>query len=117
MAEEAAIAMLPRASPRPPAPSAPERPRMPDISADAEYNGELLRKVRTALGLSLAAVAERTRIGSKHLENVEADRYDALPATVYLRGILMSLARELRLDGVKVSRSYLSLVERIRSKG
>ena len=65
----------------------------------------------------MAEVAERTRIGSKHLENVEADRYDALPATVYLRGILMSLAKELRLDGVRVSRSYLSLVERIRSKG
>jgi cytoskeletal protein RodZ len=42
-----------------------------------------------------------------HLENIEADRFGALPAPVYLRGILMSLARELRLDGQKVARSYL----------
>jgi hypothetical protein len=123
LSEESAISMLPRPSPSarpsspPPGPSAPDRPRPLDIPADAEFNGELLRKVRTSLGLSLSVVAERTRIGSKHLENVEADRYDALPATVYLRGILMSLAKELRLDGLKVSRSYLSLVERIRSKG
>ncbi len=116
ISEEAAISMLPRPSPKATTPL-PERPKLPDIAPDAEYNGELLRQVRTALGLSLTVVAERTRIGSKHLENVEADRYDALPATVYLRGILVSLAKELRLDGIKVSRSYLSLVERIRSKG
>jgi len=125
LSEEHALSMLPRASPVPapaprasaPPPAAPERPRMPELAPDTEYNGELLRKVRTALGLSLAEVAERTRIGAKHLENVEADRYDQLPATVYLRGILMSLAKELRLDGLKVARSYLLLVERIRSKG
>jgi cytoskeletal protein RodZ len=51
------------------------------------------------------------------LENVEADRYAALPAPVYLRGILMSLARELGLDGIKVSKSYLALVEASKGKG
>ncbi len=117
ISEESALAMLPRPSPKVAVPTAPDRPRAPDISADAEFNGELLRQVRMSLGMSLAAVADRTRIGAKHLENVEADRYAALPTTVYLRGILMSLAKELRLDGVRVSRSYLSLVERNRSKG
>ena len=120
MSEEAAISMLPRASaPRPSAPPAAEveRPKLPEITPETEYNGEFLRSVRNALGLSLGVVAERTRIGSKHLQNVEADRYDALPATVYLRGILMNLARELKLDGLKVSKSYLSLVDRVRSKG
>jgi len=52
-------------------------------------------------------VAERTRITRHHLENIEQDRFPALPAPVYLRGIIMSLARELRLDGQKVARSYL----------
>jgi hypothetical protein len=33
-----------------------------------------------------------------------------LPASVYLRGILLSIARELRLDGQKVARSYLERV-------
>ncbi|MFT3916244.1 MAG: helix-turn-helix domain-containing protein [Anaeromyxobacteraceae bacterium] len=42
-----------------------------------------------------------------HLENIEADRFSALPAPVYLRGILFGLARELRLDGQRVARSYL----------
>jgi cytoskeletal protein RodZ len=73
--------------------------------------------VRMARGLSLVQLSERTRIGLKHLENVEGDRYDALPAQVYLRGILMNLCRELGLDGLKVTKSYLSFVEAHRSKG
>lgn len=118
MAEEAAIALASKPKPSSPPPPAPSAPRLPDPPADAEYNGELLRQRRTAMGYSLSTVADRTRIGAKHLENVEADRYDALPATVYLRGILMSLAKELRLDGLKVSRSYLALVDKARaSKG
>ena len=61
-------------------------------------------------GLSLQQLADRTRISARHLENMEADRYDALPAAVYLRGILMNLARELGLDPLRVSKSYLALV-------
>ncbi|MCP3144442.1 helix-turn-helix domain-containing protein [Pyxidicoccus xibeiensis] len=85
------------------------RPRTPDIPSDAEFNGELLRRVREARGFSLQQVADRTRITRSHLENVEADRYSALPPPVYLRGILMNLARELGLDPLRVSRSYLAL--------
>ncbi len=55
-------------------------------------------------------LAEGTRISSKHMDNIEADRYEALPATVYLRGMLMSVARELGLDPLRVCRSYMGLV-------
>ncbi len=87
-----------------------ERPRPLEIPPDAEFNGELIRKARESRGVSLAQLAERTRIGTRHLENIEADRYDELPATVYLRGILMSIAKELGLDALRVSKSYLALV-------
>lgn len=118
--------------PPPPAPpaasAAPERPpELPtrpregklklDIPADAEFNGELLRRVRESYGLSLQQVAERTRITRIHLENVEADRYDRLPATVYLRGILVNLARELRLDPARVSKTYLLATQRSHARG
>ncbi|RKH62282.1 helix-turn-helix domain-containing protein [Corallococcus aberystwythensis] len=85
------------------------RPRGVDIPSDAEFNGELLRRVREARGMSIQQLADRTRISVRHLENVEADRYTALPTTVYLRGILMNLARELGLDPLRVSKSYLAL--------
>ncbi len=104
MAEPSVEADAPPAEAR-----APERSRVPEISAETEFNGELLRQVREGRGLSLQQVAERTRITRSHLENVEADRYDHLPTTVYLRGILMNLARELKLDPLRVSRTYLLL--------
>lgn len=81
-----------------------------DIPSDAEFNGELLRRVREGRNLSLQMLADRTRISSRHVESIEADRYDSLPAAVYLRGMLMSIARELGLDPLRVSRSYMGLV-------
>jgi len=88
------------------------RPRPVEIPPDAEFNGELLRQVRKSKGLSVAQLADRTRISSRHLENLEADRYDTLPPTVYLRGMLMSVSRELGLDSLRVAKSYLGLVEK-----
>jgi hypothetical protein len=93
------------------------RPKPFEVPAGVEINGDLLRQVRMARGLTMLQLSERTRISARHLENVEGDRYDALPATVYLRGILMNLARELGLDGLRVSKSYLTFVDAHRSKG
>jgi hypothetical protein len=94
----------------------PERPRPYEVPAGVEFNGDLLRQVRMARGLSLLQLSERTRIGVRHLENLESDRYDALPALVYLRGMLMNVARELGLDGLRVSKSYLTFVEAHQAK-
>lgn len=73
----------------------------------AVWSGEALRKVRESRGLSVRELCERTKITRYHLENIEGDRFTLLPAAVYLRGILVAVARELRLDGQKVARSYL----------
>lgn len=119
----------PTPAPQPPVPPAPtalavtpakpkEEPPPPESKAKpveipdgAVFNGALLKRVREARGLSLQVLSDRTRIGVRHLENLEADRYPQLPAAVYLRGMLMSLSRELGIDGLKVSKSYLALVE------
>jgi hypothetical protein len=101
VAPAAPAAPAPAAVPAPaPAPEIP----MPEGQA---WTGEALRRVREARGLSVPQIAERTKVTRYHVENIEAERYTALPAPVYLRGILLSLARELRLDGQKVARAYL----------
>ena len=115
---EARPAEPPPSAPAParPAAAAPIRldrevqlPPVPEIPMPegAAWTGEALRKVREARGLSVPQIAERTKVTRHHVENIEAERYAALPAPVYLRGILLSLARELRLDGQKVARAYL----------
>jgi DNA-binding transcriptional regulator YiaG len=96
---------------RPVAPILLERevvaPRELTVPEGSAWTGEMLRRVRESRGITVQQLAERTRITRHHLENIEQDRFTALPAAVYLRGIIMSLARELRLDGQKVARSYL----------
>ena len=80
------------------------------VHEGTRYTGDVLRRAREARGLTLQALSDRTKITRHHIENLEADRYDKLPAAVYLRGILMAVAKELRLDGQKVARSYLEAV-------
>jgi hypothetical protein len=87
-----------------PAPAAEIDVPMPEGAA---WTGPALRRVREARGITIPQIAERTKVTRHHVENIEAERFAALPAPVYLRGILLSLARELRLDGQKVARAYL----------
>jgi hypothetical protein len=111
-AEAASKPEAPPAKAEPPKTEAAEPPKPirkteAEIPPDAPVTGEALKKVREAHGLSLKELEGRTKIGHWHLENIEKDRYKDLPALVYLRGFLMSLARELKLDPIRVSRSYL----------
>lgn len=92
-------------APRPAVPAAaPGPPPVPDSTS---WTGEVLRRLREARGITLEQLSVRIKVTRHHIENIEADRFTSLPAPVYLRGILLSMARELRLDGQKVARSYL----------
>ena len=95
--------LAPRAAPIP-------RPQELVVAEGTRFDGDMLRRAREQRGITLPQLCERTKISRHHVENLEAGRYDKLPAAVYLRGILMALAKELRLDGQKVARSYLELM-------
>ncbi|HEX7487755.1 MAG TPA: helix-turn-helix domain-containing protein [Anaeromyxobacteraceae bacterium] len=83
------------------------RPQELVVAEGTRFDGDMLRRAREQRGITLPQLCERTKISRHHVENLESGRYDKLPAAVYLRGILMALAKELRLDGQKVARSYL----------
>lgn len=90
-------------------PRGPSNEGLPKLGEDGVVTGEYLRQVREARGLGLRYVAEKTRIGLAHLQHIEEDRYDQLPAKVYLRGFLQLLARELHLDPEQISKSYMDV--------
>jgi len=100
---------------RPPETS-PKPATKPEIADDAVFTGDLLKRLREAAGITLQELADRTKIGRPHLDNIENDRFGSLPAQVYLRGFLMSYARELRLDPLRVSKSYLEQVAALKGK-
>ena len=78
----------------------------PVVGADTEFTGAHLRTVREGLGLTLAEVAQRTRIRPKQLESIEAEAFEKLPQRVFVRGFVMTYARELKLDPERVWASY-----------
>lgn len=61
--------------------------------------GQRLRLAREAQGLALDEIAARTRIPKRHLQTIEACRYDGLPAQTYTIGFVKTWARLLGLDG------------------
>lgn len=85
-------------------------PAEPVVPEGGPWTGETLRRIREARGITVRQIADRTKVTRHHIENIEDEKFGALPAPVYLRGILLSIARELRLDGQKVARSYLDRV-------
>ena len=65
-----------------------------NIDADLQQMpGLFLQQSRKALGLSLQDVAKRTKVRASILQDIEEQRFDFLPAPVYLRGFLREFAR------------------------
>ena len=53
---------------------------------DLQGIGEILKKTREELGISLEEVAEATKIRTKYLRALEEENFDALPGDVYAKG-------------------------------
>lgn len=111
----------PHVEPPPPVPRPARAPAHAEevffVPEGTRFTGEVLRRAREARGLTIPQICERTKITRHHIENLENDRYEKLPAAVYMRGILMAMAKELRLDGQKVARSYLEAAGAAASQG
>jgi flagellar biosynthesis protein FlhG len=78
-----------------------------EINAETEFTGQLLAKVREALGVELSEIARETKISISHLAAIEGEAFDDLPALVYTRGFVQQLAKFLKLDPTQVTKTYL----------
>jgi len=89
-----------------------------EIGPDTEFSGPLLRKVRESLGLDLSEISGRTKIARSHLQAIEDERFEELPALVYTRGFLGELAKMLRLDPAQVQKTFVRrLREELAARG
>lgn len=76
--------------------------------------GETLRAAREAKGMSLAQVAERTRITLRHLALIEESDFAQLPGRTYAIGFSRQFARVVGLDEAKIAeqvREELALID------
>jgi flagellar biosynthesis protein FlhG len=97
-----------------PAPAAPAAQGAPEAAAEPPevVTGEALRGLREARGVSLREISSRSKIGVRFLEYIEQDRFEFLPANVYLRGFLQEYARAVGLDPRRTAEAYIARVPR-----
>jgi transcriptional regulator with XRE-family HTH domain len=77
-------------------------------AAPADFGAEL-RNAREHAGLSLHAIADRTKLPITALKALEANRIQQLPGGLYRRSILRAYAAEVGLDPQHVVRVFLNL--------
>jgi curved DNA-binding protein CbpA len=101
--EEAAQASVPASS------VAPEIEEFDDLEAPGEgpYDGARLRRVRLARGIDLDKISEVTKISSTYLRFIEEERFEDLPAAVYVRGFVGAYASSVGLDPQRIVGPYL----------
>lgn len=68
--------------------------------------GQILKKSRLQKGITLDKAEEETQIRKKHLEALEADKYDDFSAEVYKVGFLKKYAAYLGLDNQTILDYY-----------
>jgi len=81
---------------------------------DGRWTGGALRRTRLARGLELDQIHAITKVNPTHLRSIEEERFDALPAAVYVRGFVAAYARCLGLDAGRVANDYLERLQAAR---
>jgi flagellar biosynthesis protein FlhG len=85
-----------------------------DALDEGEYDGPRLRRARLRNGVELDQIAGVTKVSPTYLRFVEEERFDDLPAAVYVRGFVMGYASCVGLDPGRVAKSYMRRCEEIR---
>jgi flagellar biosynthesis protein FlhG len=78
-----------------------------EITAETQFSGALLRKVRESQGIELGDIAQRTKISVAHLAALESEAAGELPASVYVQGFVHTVAKFLKLDPAQVAKTYM----------
>ena len=89
-------------------PSCFDRKLLKNLPEIATFNGRILRQIRESLKVNLHDIAQATRIPIKQLENIEMERFSALPPRTYSRGFVANYAKYLSLDYKKVVDDYMA---------
>ncbi len=92
-------------------PPLPDRPvpadMMDRLIAEHGYSGAFLQSIREFKEIRLEDISDRTKIQKTYLRCIEEERFDALPARVYVEGFVTQYAKLLRLDAREVAEGYM----------
>jgi flagellar biosynthesis protein FlhG len=91
----------------------PEITGFDDLEEGGEgpYDGARLRRARLRHGVDIGRIAAITKISPVYLRSIEDERFDALPASVYVRGFVTAYARCVGLDPARVVPGYMERLQ------
>jgi len=74
---------------------------------EGEFDGARLRRTRVRLGIEIDDVGRATKVNPVYLRSIEEERFEDLPARVYVRGFVTAYASCLGLDSRRAVESYM----------
>jgi Helix-turn-helix domain len=80
-----------------------------EMQAQTEWSGDFLRKVREYKKISIDKLQESTKVNPWYLKALETMDVKNLPATVFVRGYVIQMAKELGLNEKNVADSYMKI--------
>ncbi len=83
---------------------------------EGEFDGARLRRLRMSHGIELEEIQRVTKVNPAYLQFLEEERFDDLPAAVYVRGFVMGYAGCLGLSPKRVAESYMQRYEQVKGK-
>jgi flagellar biosynthesis protein FlhG len=90
-----------------------EKLELAELDAEdvGDYDGARLRRTRLRNGVELEEIAGVTKVNPTYLRFIEEERFEDLPAAVYVRGFVMGYASCVGLDPKRVAASYMPRYE------
>lgn len=123
LSAQASEALVPaRIAPELGAATEPVRPAAPVLApldtldeleeGEGEWTGARLRRARLRQGIELDEITKITKVNPTYLAFIEDERFDGLPAAVYVRGFVVGYAGCLGLGADSAKRIAASYLER-----
>jgi flagellar biosynthesis protein FlhG len=82
---------------------------------EQEFDGAGLRRARLRRGIEIEQIAALTKVSNSCLRHIEEERYEDLPASVYVRGFVTAYARAIGIDPKRVAKGYMTRLEEARN--
>ncbi len=76
------------------------------MNEQAKTPGQILKEAREEMGKSHSDMAEITRISIQQIKGLEEDRYESIPAPMYVRGFMKLYAQKLGLNHEPLVEKY-----------
>ncbi|MBW2333985.1 MAG: helix-turn-helix domain-containing protein [Deltaproteobacteria bacterium] len=77
------------------------------FDSQTSVTGNNIKTIRTTKEMTLEEIFKQTNISRETLEDIEEERFEKLPALVYLKGFLKAYAKILHVDQTEMEDGYV----------